>query len=139
MTTKKFLSLMLLLLVIGSLVVMANDTDTPTTPTPIADNSLLEIYTDLELYQQYYTLQRQRDAADVKYDTRFTFAWQEVRSVKQQLASDSSDIELHRQLLRAQAEKTQSTKDWHALIKPIDEKMDAIRAELKNRGEPPPL
>lgn len=144
MTTKKILSLTLLVLVIGSLVISSVMADGDKSNKPIIVDDDKSKKPDkgnkqvLELYQKYYDLQRQRDIAGERHDARRTTAWKETRSAKQQLASDSSDIEVHRQLLRAQIEWKQADIDWLATIHPIDEKMDTIRTELKNRGEPPP-
>ncbi len=94
--------------------------------------------TILDLYQQYYRLQTKRDAAGIDYDRRQLLAYRETASVKGKLSSDSTNIELHRRLIRAQNEWKQSVDDWLSVINPIDEQMDAIREELKSRGEPPP-
>lgn len=129
----------LIILVTGPLIysVMADD-GKPSKDTPVPITKDASVPKSLELYQQYYDLQRQRDTAGEEYDNRFSAAWHEIQSVKKQLASNSSDIEIHRRLIRAQIEQKQSTTDWLAAIHPIDEKMDTIRTELENRGEPPP-
>jgi len=91
-----------------------------------------------DLYQQYYDLQLQRDAAGDCYDERRTKAWCDRRRVEQELREDSTNTELHRQLIRVQNDWEQAQVVWLAAINPIDGKLNAIRNVLGLRGEPPP-
>jgi hypothetical protein len=98
----------------------------------------LEKANPLELYQNYYALQKQRDTLTARWHGRRIAAYQEEGDVKIELDSNTSDLELHRRLIRAQNEQKQSERDWLDAIGPLDTQMDAIREELKSRGEPPP-
>jgi len=128
--------------------VMASD-DKPSKDTPVLTieddeptSTYLELYPNtksLELYQEYCDLQHQRDAATQRWHDRRSASWEAEESAQQQLISNSTDIEIHRQLFRAQIEYEQSSRDWLDTLHLVDERMVAIRAELKERGEPPPI
>jgi len=132
MSVKKFFLAIASLSIIAAIsVVMAGgDKD--------VDNHLKK-YKVVDLYQQYYDLQHQRDVADEKNEAQETRSWVENRKLKKLLISDSSNIKLHRSLVQNKIDKDTSHTDWLSIIIPLDKKMKAIQVELKNRGEPPPL
>ena len=91
-----------------------------------------------ELYQQYYNLQRKRDALDNRRETLKTTAWNQINTAKWALKDDPTNTSLHRQLIIAQNAWSDADDDWLSDIGPIDGNKDAIRNLLQLRGEPPP-
>jgi len=92
----------------------------------------------LALYQRYYNLQRQLDTSGTLGTARGVAFLRQEDAIKKQLSSDSSDIEVHRRLIRTQNERRQSTLTWVTLSLSLKSQMDDIREELEDRGEPPP-